>query len=241
LPSPVDPHHVHLVPLRRVDVEHHDIRRIGAGGGRLVDDSIVELEAISRHYNLRKQEQTKIQATLEAAQEVAGPIFVSTLTTVIVFLPIVFLTGIAKLLFIPLTITIAVALFGSFFVSRTVTPLMCLRYLPPEKLLDRNSRKIPDRIRVRAYDALEAIDTWYEHQLRRTLEHRKFVIGAIAIAGVLSFGLIKFIGTEFFPEQDESQFTVTVKLPWDHASRRPSGSARRSSAFCRPISRKYRQ
>ena len=181
--------------------------------GRLVDDSIVELEAISRHYNLRKQEQTKIQATLEAAQEVAGPIFVSTLTTVIVFLPIVFLTGIAKLLFIPLTITIAVALFGSFFVSRTVTPLMCLRYLPPEKLLDRNSRKIPDRIRVRAYDALEAIDTWYEHQLRRTLEHRKFVIGAIAIAGVLSFGLIKFIGTEFFPEQDESQFTVTVKLP----------------------------
>ena len=76
--------------------------------GRLVDDSIVELEAISRHYNERKPAQSKIQATLDAAKEVASPIFVSTLTTVIVFLPIVFLTGIAKMLFIPLTITIAV-------------------------------------------------------------------------------------------------------------------------------------
>ena len=107
--------------------------------GRLVDDSIVELEAISRHYNERKPDQSKLQATLEAAKEVAAPIFVSTLTTVIVFLPIVFLTGIAKLLFVPLTITIAVALFGSFFVSRTVTPLMCLKYLPPEKPINRTS------------------------------------------------------------------------------------------------------
>ena len=83
--------------------------------GRLVDDSIVELEAISRHYNQRKEGQSKIEATLEAAKEVAAPIFVSTLSTVIVFLPIIFLTGIAKLLFIPLTVTIAIALFGSFF------------------------------------------------------------------------------------------------------------------------------
>lgn len=181
--------------------------------GRLVDDSIVELEAISRHYNGRKPNQTKIAATLEAAQEVASPIFVSTLTTVIVFLPIVFLTGIAKLMFIPLTITIAVALFGSFFVSRTVTPLMCLNFLPPEKHLDRSSTKISDRIRVRAHDMLEAIDRWYEKQLQRTLRHRRAVILSIAAIGAVSFVLIKFIGTEFFPEQDEGQFAITVKLP----------------------------
>ena len=101
--------------------------------GRLVDDSIVELEAISRHYNFQRPDQTKVQATLEAAREVAAPIFISTLSTVIVFLPIVFLTGIAKLLFIPLTITIAIALFGSFFISRTVTPLMCLIFLTPRR------------------------------------------------------------------------------------------------------------
>ncbi len=181
--------------------------------GRLVDDSIVELEAISRHYNERKKGQSKIEATLEAAKEVASPIFVSTLTTVIVFLPIVFLSGIAKLLFIPLTITIAVALFGSFFVSRTVTPLMCLRFLPPEKHLDRTSTTFADRVRVFAHDALDRIDGWYEAGLEWVLHHRRLLIlGTFALA-VASLGLLKFIGTEFFPDQDEGQFSVTVKLP----------------------------
>jgi CzcA family heavy metal efflux pump len=181
--------------------------------GRLVDDSIVELEAISRHYNERREGETKMQATLAAAREVAAPIFVSTMTTVIVFLPIVFLTGIAKLLFIPLTITIAVSLFGSFFVSRTVTPLMCLKYLPPEKLLDRTSTKLPDRIRVKAHDALEGLDAWYAGLLTRALRRRKFIILSIGGAAILSLILVKFIGTEFFPDQDEGQFSITVKLP----------------------------
>jgi CzcA family heavy metal efflux pump len=181
--------------------------------GRLVDDSIVELEAISRHYNERKEGQTKIQATLAAAREVASPIFVSTLTTVIVFLPIVFLSGIAKMLFIPLTITIAVALFGSFFVSRTVTPLMCLKYLPPEKHLDRESTKVPDRIRVFAHDALEKIDNTYVKYLETGLKRKRYVILGIVAAALVSLILFKFIGSEFFPEQDEGQFTLTVKLP----------------------------
>ena len=181
--------------------------------GRLVDDSIVELEAISRHYNERKPGQSKLQGTLEAAKEVAAPIFVSTLSTVIVFLPIVFLTGIAKLLFVPLTVTIAVALFGSFFVSRTVTPLLCLRYLPPEKELDRGSDKLPDRIRVKAHEILEAIDGWYERQLERVLRNRAKVIIGISALAVVSFGLMFFVGTELFPDQDEGQFTLTVKLP----------------------------
>ncbi len=203
--------------------------------GRLVDDSIVELEAISRHYNERKEGQSKIQATLEAAKEVAAPIFISTLTTVIVFLPIVFLSGIAKLMFIPLTITITVALFGSFFVSRTVTPLMCLKYLPPEKLLDRTSSKFSDRVRVVSHDFIESLDRWYEKRLRwvissavifRLPHHLKWlwfgkadvtrrdaILIGIVLLALLSFGLVKFIGTEFFPDQDEGQFAITVKLP----------------------------
>ena len=181
--------------------------------GRLVDDSIVELEAISRHYNERKEGQSKMLATLDAAREVAAPIFISTLTTVIVFLPIVFLSGIAKLLFIPLTITIAVSLFGSFLVSRSVTPLMCLKYLPPEKKIDRQSPRFSDRVRVKAHDLLEQLDDWYEHRLRWALGHRRIVIGTIVGVAALSLVLVKFIGTEFFPDQDEGQFTINVKLP----------------------------
>ncbi|SRR5579883_402819 len=181
--------------------------------GRLVDDSIVELEAISRHYNERKKGQSKIEATLAAASEVATPIFVSTLTTVIVFLPVVFLTGIAKLLFVPLTITIAVALFGSFFVSRTITPLLCLKFLPPEKELNRGSQKFSDRTRVYFHDRLEAVDQGYARMLEWALGHRRTIIVSILAIAAASVFLFKFIGTEFFPDQDESVFTVTMKLP----------------------------
>lgn len=181
--------------------------------GRLVDDSIVELEAISRHYNERKEGLTKFQATLDAAKEVASPIFVSTLSTVIVFLPIIFLTGIAKLLFIPLTVTIAIALFGSFFVSRTITPLMCLKFLPPEKEIAYNSKKLSDRARVYATNLLDKIETNYENALAWVLKHKRTVIFTIFGFGLLSLILFKFIGTEFFPDQDEGQFSITVKLP----------------------------
>lgn len=181
--------------------------------GRLVDDSIVELEAISRHYNERKEGLTKLQATLDAAKEVASPIFISTLSTVIVFLPIVFVTGIAKLLFVPLAITITVALFGSFFISRTVTPLMCLNLLPPEREFDRNSPRLVDRLQATARDWIEALDEWYARRLRWGLHHRKLIILGIVGTAVASLALVKFIGTEFFPDQDEGQFTVTIKLP----------------------------
>src|SRR6478609_5678565 len=95
---------------------------LALGVGRLVDDSIVELENIHRHLGLG---QSRRDAVLAAAQEVAMPILVSTITTIVVFLPVLFLTGVARNLFLPLALTIAFALGMSFFVSRTVTPLLC--------------------------------------------------------------------------------------------------------------------
>ncbi len=181
--------------------------------GRLVDDSIVELEAISRHYNTRQKGQSKLQATLDAAKEVAAPIFISTLSTIIVFLPIIFLTGIAKLLFIPLTITIAIALMGSFLVSRTVTPLLCLKFLPPEKHLNRESKQFWDRMQVWSFELIETLDRIYENRLRWALANRKLMVFSIVLLGIISACLFNFIGSEFFPDQDESQFTVNVKLP----------------------------
>ena len=71
------------------------------------------------------------------------PIFVSTITTIVVFLPTVFLEGQSKLLFIPLTFTISFSLFASFLVSRTVTPLLCLRLLRPERPIDPAARRLP--------------------------------------------------------------------------------------------------
>ena len=187
---------------------------LALGIGRLVDDSIVELEAISRHYGtMAGQKIPKMQATLDAAFEVAAPIFISTLTTVIVFLPVIFLTGVAKLLFQPLVITITVALFASFFVSRTVTPLLCFNFMHAEKDADPSSRKWSDRLKIKAINLLNAIDNQYQLGLMYSLKHRRTIIFGILGVAAISLLLFKFIGTEFFPDTDEGQFTVQVRMP----------------------------
>ncbi len=187
---------------------------LALGIGRLVDDSIVELEAITRHYGMMKgQNIGKMQATLDAALEVASPIFISTLSTVIVFLPVIFLTGIAKLLFIPLVITITVALFSSFFVSRTVTPSLCYRFLSAEREADPHSKKLSHRIQIKAKNFLEKIDDLYQSTLQYALKHKRIVVFGVIGFAIITFLMFKFIGTEFFPDSDESQFSVIIKKP----------------------------
>jgi CzcA family heavy metal efflux pump len=187
---------------------------LALGVGRLVDDSIVELENITRHYNLMGTAGvSRMQATLDAALEVAGPIFISTLTTVIVFLPVIFLSGVAKLLFMPLVLTIAVALFGSFFVSRTVTPLLCNKVIQPEKEIDPNSTKYLDRLQLNAKKFFDNVDNTYQRTIGYTLKHKRYVVFGVLGFAVLSFGLFKLVGTEFFPDQDEGQFSIDIKLP----------------------------
>jgi multidrug efflux pump subunit AcrB len=96
--------------------------------GRLVDDSVVDVENTVRHLTMGK---TPFQAALDSAHEIAVPVLMATITTVIVFLPLVFMTGMGKYLFTPLAVSVALALFASYVVSRTVSPLMCARLLRP--------------------------------------------------------------------------------------------------------------
>ena len=187
---------------------------LALGVGRLLDDSIVELEVISRHYSeYQKKGISKLQATLDAASEVASPIFIATLTTIIVFLPVIFLEGISKMLFVPLVVTIAVALMASFVVSRTVTPLLCWKYLKPEREYDVKSDKLVDKLQIKATNFFDKIDSIYYGILKYALSHRKVVILSVAGVTIGSLFLYTFIGTEFFPEQDESQFSVSVRMP----------------------------
>ncbi len=97
--------------------------------GRVVDDSVVDVENTVRHLGMGK---TPFQAALDSAHEIAVPVLMATVTTVIVFLPLVFMTGMGKYLFTPLAASVALALFASYFVSRTVSPLLCARLLTTE-------------------------------------------------------------------------------------------------------------
>jgi hydrophobe/amphiphile efflux-1 (HAE1) family protein len=175
---------------------------LALGVGRLVDDSIVELENIHRHLALTGDRR---KAVLDAAKEVAMPIFVSTITTVIVFFPVVFLQGVAKNLFMPLALTITFALVMSFFVSRTVTPLLCLSWLRS----DHGEKGVSGSITR----ALERMDEAYARALSFVLRHRAPVIAGILGIFVTSLFLLRHIGTEFFPDSDERQFSVMFKTP----------------------------
>jgi multidrug efflux pump subunit AcrB len=135
--------------------------------GRLVDDSIVELENINRH--LAMPGNPRRRAVLDAAREVAMPIFVATITTIIVFVPIIFLEGQTQLLFIPLTFTISVSLFASFLVSRTVTPLLALKVLRAERPADPNSRRLHHRVFRLSQRFFDGMESFYERVLQWAL------------------------------------------------------------------------
>ncbi len=182
---------------------------LALGIGRLVDDSIVELENIQRHLNTTPN---RWMAILEAAREVAMPIFASTVTTVVVFLPIFFVVGIGRLLLIPLTVTIAISLFTSFFVSRTVTPALCYKFLKPE--VDRStSGGAWPRFLEWTRQRYEALDAGYQTGLTWALLHRRRVLAGIISIFVASLFLVPLIGSEFIPVTDESQFRIAVRAP----------------------------
>ncbi len=187
--------------------------------GRLVDDSIVELENINRHLNIPGT--PRRTAVLDAAREVAMPIFSATITTIIVFVPTVFLEGQIKLLFIPLTFTISISLFASFLVSRTVTPLLALKLITPEKPVGPASRSLRDRLFLGSRYFFTWIEERYARSIEWALAHPRLVVGSTAGAFVASLflvsapslGLGPLIGTEFFPASDEAQFRINLKAP----------------------------
>ncbi|MBL8074208.1 MAG: efflux RND transporter permease subunit [Nitrospira sp.] len=183
---------------------------LALGIGRLVDDSIVELENIQRHLNTNPN---RWDGILNAAREVAMPILASTVTTVVVFLPMFFVVGIARLLLIPLTVTIAIALFTSFLISRTVTPALCYKFLQPEQ--DAH-RAMPGWLAILmewSHHRYDSLDRSYEDSLRWVLGHRRLFISTVLLIFIGSLTLIPRIGTEFLPVSDESQFRIVLRAP----------------------------
>ncbi len=169
--------------------------------GRLVDDSIVELENIHRHL---QTEPDREKAVLAAAQEVAMPILVSTITTVVVFFPVVFLRGVNRDVFQALAITIAFSLAMSFLVSRTVTPLLCLKHLA------RGGHPANPGVLRRLLDRM---DERYAASLSWVLRHRTSAFLLIVVAFATSLTLWPKLGREFMPRTDESRVGVMLRAP----------------------------
>jgi multidrug efflux pump subunit AcrB len=176
--------------------------------GRLVDDSTVVLENINRH--LAEHEEPHA-AALAGAQEVALPVLASTITTIIVFTPVMFLFGVAKYLFSALSLTVVLSMLASYVVAMTVVPVYCARFLTAETSAEEGQDAGGFRgAFTRQYERFAGS---YERFLNRALDHKSMMLVGVAILFVASMLLYPLVGTELFPTTDAGQFIIDYRAP----------------------------
>ncbi len=170
---------------------------LALGVGMLVDNSIVVIENI---YRMRSEGKGMREASIEGAKEVANAIMASTLTTVCVFLPIVFTEGITRQLFVDMGLTIAYSLLASLVIALTVVPAMA------SKMLTKTKEQKEGRI-------FHAIISIYEKVLRLSLRFKPVVLILVVVLLVVSAAASFSKGTAFIPEMESTQITVSVQMP----------------------------
>ncbi|MBR2036288.1 MAG: efflux RND transporter permease subunit [Lachnospiraceae bacterium] len=172
---------------------------LALGIGMLVDNSIVVIENI---YRLRNLGYSMKEAATEGSKEVAGAIAASTLTTVCVFLPIVFTEGITRQLFVDMGLTIGYSLVASLVIALTVVPAMASKVL--------TTTKDPTQGGI-----TEKLGSWYSKILDKCLNIKALILIASLVLLVVSALLSISKGTAFMPEMDSNQLSMTVTLPKD--------------------------
>ncbi|MHB1845692.1 MAG: efflux RND transporter permease subunit [Deltaproteobacteria bacterium] len=178
--------------------------------GRLVDDSVVDTENINRHL---EEGESPAMAALNGRQEVALAVLISTLTTIVVFVPVAFLQGMARKLFTPLALAVAFSMLASYAVSQMVTPVACMTFLRKHEPYTSESPWFFPRFFYHCERMLHWLDERYERILTWVLDHRRSMLTAIFGGFLASCLLIPFIGREFFPSTDESTITLHVRAP----------------------------
>jgi CzcA family heavy metal efflux pump len=167
--------------------------------GILVDDATVEIENIER--NLAQGKEMK-QAILDGAQQIAVPAFVSTLCICIVFVPMFFLTGVAKFLFVPLAEAVVFAMLASYFLSRTLIPTLVMYIMRGHEHKAAGPKTIFGRFQRGFERNFERFRNGYYQLLETTMAHRKSFATVFLAFCVLSLGWIFFLGQDFFPSVD---------------------------------------
>ncbi len=167
--------------------------------GRLVDDAVVVLESIHRH---RKRGMSARDAALQGTKAVVLPVLASTLTTMAVLLPVLLFAGLAQRLFVPLALTVAVAMAASYFVSIAVTPVMCRYLLGHEE---------PGRFAKRLERMIEGLAHGYARTLEKLIPHGWLVIASAAILVSGSIWIATRLPSQFFPPIDESMERIYVR------------------------------
>lgn len=167
--------------------------------GILVDDATVEIENIER--NLAQGKEMK-QAILDGAAQIAVPAFVSTICICIVFVPMFFLTGVAKYLFVPLAEAVVFAMLASYFLSRTLIPTLVMYIMRGHEHKAAGPKTFMGRFQRGFERGFEKFRDGYYQLLETTIEHRKLFAVVFLAFCVLSLGWVFFLGEDFFPSVD---------------------------------------
>ena len=190
--------------------------------GRVVDDSIVVLENIHRH--LQQDGKDKLTIVTEAVREVAGAVTASTITTVAVFLPIAFTSGIVGELFKSFAITVTIALLASLFVALTIIPVLAYWFLKAPKQSANATKEAREEKRT-------ILERGYIPLVGWVTKHRLItILGAVLLlAG--SLALIPSLGTNLFDRSSQNTFTITQTLPANTSLAQSDAAAKQVEAI----------
>ena len=204
--------------------------------GMLVDDATVEVENIHRHLDLVRAQRLAAheagdtndklltakwmrQAILDAAGEIAVPAFVSTISICIVFTPVLLLTEPAKSMFTPLALAVVGSMLASYFLSRTVVPVMAKYMLAShadprhDEHEQRGLAKMLAVITGKIDKSFDRIRSWYHDCLAYLLTRRAMVVAIVLLFMCISFSFIPFLGEDFFPVIDSGVLRLHVSAP----------------------------
>ncbi|MGA9559152.1 MAG: efflux RND transporter permease subunit [Terriglobales bacterium] len=198
--------------------------------GILVDDATVEIENIERNLAMGKEMK---QAILDGASQIAVPAFVSTLCICIVFVPMFFLAGVARFLFVPMAEAVSFAMLASYLLSRTLIPTMVMyimrghehRAAEPKSYLGKFQRGFE-----RGFDRFRGS---YQQLLETTLNNRGLFCVCFLLFCVLSMGLVFFLGQDFFPSVDAG----LIRL---HFRARPGLRVEETAKLCDEVDQELR-
>ncbi|MBI4809668.1 MAG: efflux RND transporter permease subunit [Nitrosomonadales bacterium] len=171
--------------------------------GVVVDDSIVVLENIFRHRE--EIDPDPMQAAFNGSKEVVFAVIAASLALVSIFAPVIFMSGIIGMFFKSFAVVVTVGVLVSLFVSLTLTPMLCSRFL--------SVNKKHGRIYLMLDGMFHRLDDFYRHALEWVLQHRWKVVLLTSLIVLSSGFFFAKVGKGFMPDEDQSGFRVTAKVP----------------------------
>ncbi len=182
---------------------------LALGIGMLLDNSIVVLENIFR---LREKGMGQKEAAIQGSSEVAAPIIAATITTLVVFLPLIFMRGMSGVMFKQLAYVIAFSILCSLLTALTIVPMLSSRMLTVANQSPAKAKRYKDKIFNVIGEYLVAMENRYKRLLHLALNHRMITaVSAVSLLG-LSLLLIPLVGTELMPATDEGEIRINVEM-----------------------------